>query len=309
MELPSGEERLKYKCSLSVCPNPLCNCRELTLSMNLDKELSSADGPEKATVSFDVDGNKLNVGKTPTGDIPFARRILEHMDESDWKILWQTYYALKRGYAINTPIEDLDFDFNKIYGCDYGAVDGGKMICSDDVFPFSEKLLLEINGKTCVAMPMFCLALDCKCTDAALEIQTPEAHEFYLTVCIDYKKGVFSEYNNSQWHDKDLTKDMLASILLGVYPDLLERLQEKHRRLAKLYKISRAKYFKGGKNKNKWNPDAPFDSLGEPLEDNWNCNDSFDTLAETFIREKSKIGRNDPCPCGSGKKYKKCCLK
>lgn len=22
----------------------------------------------------------------------------------------------------------------------------------------------------------------------------------------------------------------------------------------------------------------------------------------------SKIGRNDPCPCGSGKKYKKCCL-
>ena len=22
---------------------------------------------------------------------------------------------------------------------------------------------------------------------------------------------------------------------------------------------------------------------------------------------KIKIGRNDPCPCGSGKKYKKCC--
>lgn len=24
--------------------------------------------------------------------------------------------------------------------------------------------------------------------------------------------------------------------------------------------------------------------------------------------KKEKIGRNDPCPCGSGKKYKKCCL-
>ncbi|MBK1707338.1 SEC-C metal-binding domain-containing protein [Halochromatium glycolicum] len=21
----------------------------------------------------------------------------------------------------------------------------------------------------------------------------------------------------------------------------------------------------------------------------------------------TKVGRNDPCPCGSGKKYKKCC--
>jgi preprotein translocase subunit SecA len=25
-------------------------------------------------------------------------------------------------------------------------------------------------------------------------------------------------------------------------------------------------------------------------------------------RAKTKVGRNDPCPCGSGKKYKKCCL-
>ncbi len=27
----------------------------------------------------------------------------------------------------------------------------------------------------------------------------------------------------------------------------------------------------------------------------------------TVVREGAKIGRNDPCPCGSGKKYKKCC--
>ncbi len=28
----------------------------------------------------------------------------------------------------------------------------------------------------------------------------------------------------------------------------------------------------------------------------------------TQIREYPKIGRNDECPCGSGKKYKNCCL-
>jgi preprotein translocase subunit SecA len=27
---------------------------------------------------------------------------------------------------------------------------------------------------------------------------------------------------------------------------------------------------------------------------------------ETFIREEKKVGRNEPCPCGSGKKYKQC---
>jgi preprotein translocase subunit SecA len=26
-----------------------------------------------------------------------------------------------------------------------------------------------------------------------------------------------------------------------------------------------------------------------------------------LVREAERVGRNDPCPCGSGKKYKKCC--
>ena len=29
--------------------------------------------------------------------------------------------------------------------------------------------------------------------------------------------------------------------------------------------------------------------------------------SKTVRREQPKIGRNDPCPCGSGKKYKHCC--
>ena len=28
----------------------------------------------------------------------------------------------------------------------------------------------------------------------------------------------------------------------------------------------------------------------------------------TYVRTTPKTGRNDPCPCGSGKKYKRCCL-
>lgn len=28
---------------------------------------------------------------------------------------------------------------------------------------------------------------------------------------------------------------------------------------------------------------------------------------QQVVRAGDKIGRNDPCPCGSGKKYKKCC--
>jgi preprotein translocase subunit SecA len=30
-------------------------------------------------------------------------------------------------------------------------------------------------------------------------------------------------------------------------------------------------------------------------------------FAEAEPRASAKIGRNDPCPCGSGRKYKRCC--
>ena len=34
---------------------------------------------------------------------------------------------------------------------------------------------------------------------------------------------------------------------------------------------------------------------------------TFASSVKPFQRKRPKIGRNEPCPCGSGKKYKKCC--
>lgn len=44
----------------------------------------------------------------------------------------------------------------------------------------------------------------------------------------------------------------------------------------------------------------------EDDEDDWDDEDELG-YSEPYIRQEQKIGRNDPCPCGSGKKYKKCC--
>ncbi len=45
----------------------------------------------------------------------------------------------------------------------------------------------------------------------------------------------------------------------------------------------------------------------ETTEDNfiYSADDSPDS--ETYTRDEPKVGRNDPCPCESGKKYKYCC--
>lgn len=42
-------------------------------------------------------------------------------------------------------------------------------------------------------------------------------------------------------------------------------------------------------------------------EDKWYYYDSSFPKPKTVKREEPKLGRNDPCSCGSGKKFKKCC--
>ena len=43
------------------------------------------------------------------------------------------------------------------------------------------------------------------------------------------------------------------------------------------------------------------DDLSKPYDPEWDGN------RVPYKRDTPKIGRNEPCPCGSGKKYKKCC--
>lgn len=42
-------------------------------------------------------------------------------------------------------------------------------------------------------------------------------------------------------------------------------------------------------------------------EGQWFFYDGHAPQYEQVIRQGTKVGRNDPCPCGSGKKHKKCC--
>jgi len=48
-------------------------------------------------------------------------------------------------------------------------------------------------------------------------------------------------------------------------------------------------------------------SLFRKLHGTWYYVDGRMPKPETVKRQAPKVGRNDPCPCGSGKKYKKCC--
>lgn len=56
-------------------------------------------------------------------------------------------------------------------------------------------------------------------------------------------------------------------------------------------------------------PDDLFDDDNDPLI-GYGGGDYLDDFSATglpYLRPEPKVGRNEPCPCGSGKKFKKCC--
>jgi hypothetical protein len=75
-----------------------------------------------------------------------------------------------------------------------------------------------------------------------------------------------------------------------------------------------SQYISKAKNDKKFKPLSLIDIMIDALKKNLKQHDDEEnifeeeenSLALPAIQEK-KVGRNDPCPCGSGKKYKKCC--
>ena len=55
-----------------------------------------------------------------------------------------------------------------------------------------------------------------------------------------------------------------------------------------------------------WEPSEELDRLTKHMKPAAPVHDALAQYTQAVSRKKT--GRNEPCPCGSGRKYKKCCL-
>jgi preprotein translocase subunit SecA len=85
-----------------------------------------------------------------------------------------------------------------------------------------------------------------------------------------------------------------------MFKDLLDRIKYETIRIIARVKVRQDEDVEAMEHQENKNVTYQHQSAGESSTQN-------DKKVETFVREGEKVGRNDPCPCGSGKKYKKCC--
>ncbi len=115
------------------------------------------------------------------------------------------------------------------------------------------------------------------------------------------------------FYEKDIIDTIIIGPLEKVKIDIKKPINERHKRkIGNIYDIYEQINIWGNKN-NIYSEMDPSE-----WEDNIESESNYDFDLDTTpilrantkpIVNSKKTGRNDPCPCGSGKKYKKCCLK
>ncbi len=260
-----------YSAHLSFCPNPVCTCASVELSLFRDSA-----GKQEASIPdfcFEVDvvkqalySDAKDAGKY---DRVMGQAFVDQLTGDDWQLLWEQYYGYKRQIAAETPDTELNTYFPAAE-----IEESGVMMGFRDILPFDESLAIEVEDRQILLDDQYCVRPGCSCTDSFVTLINEgrsgqgAAEQGFPTIKVDYRAGRWG-VENQGGEDTTLLREVAEEL---ASEQSRARLERRHNRLRSLYLMYKR------------------------------------THRQPQRSSTTKVGRNDPCPCGSGKKYKKCCM-
>ena len=198
----------------------------------------------------------------------FAEMFINKLDEDDFQLLYKLYFSYKNEISEKADLDSIYAHFK------YDEVEAnGLMYSYTDVLPYGNQFYVTIKGEEHIMLDQYCLLPGCACTDAFLDVLiVNEEVKSGETICLakfDYKRKRWSKGDNESYPVSITT---LKRAIEDQIPNFDKQIQERHQKVKTIYAHC----------------------LKRQLPDQ--------------NGQSAAVGRNDPCPCGSGKKYKKCCL-
>ncbi|MBU0999718.1 SEC-C domain-containing protein [Patescibacteria group bacterium] len=264
----------KYECIISACENPVCTCGNVYLElipMQLDDNFKEHSHHRK--IEIDIDKKALgykNQKKIPKEDLEFSKLFLDKLNEDDFQFLYKSHFEYKNKISEKASPDTIDGYF------DYHEIEyNGLMSAYNDILPYGDQFLVTINGEQCIIFDQYCLLPKCSCTDTNLDIisidKLGKKGKELCFVALNYRKKRWKLVDESSF---SISLETVRTAVEEQIPDIYKQMHKRHIKLKAIYAHCKKKNY------------APTQEL-------------------QFL----KASRNDPCPCGSGKKYKKCCLR
>jgi len=266
-----------FNLSLTMCANPLCACRDIFLTAKEQIQEGRAPAKPSGKAEFLLDLGRRALGTDDSKDaasLAFGKDFTASMGDEDWAWFDAWWMDCREAQMSLADLDKLQALFP-----DRVFEDLSCLVGYDEVVTYTGGLSFSFQGKPWVAFDSYCLNPECSCTSAflilvPLEGMGPEAGK--PGTCVD---GFYSYDSNEFQPETELAtgpkSEELISALRAIHPNLVTELQEHHRRLRALLLAELTR-------RTLVSPHGP-------------------------IRNEPSVGRNAPCPCGSGKKFKRCC--
>lgn len=268
----NGSRIEKYRCTLSACNNPVCTCRTVYLELIPLQVEDGKDVLQYPHRKVEIDIAERNIGYRKKNKVP--EDVLEFAELFLGQLDENDFQFLHESHFAykNKISEKAPIDSIDAH-FEYEEIEyDGAMYAYNDVLPYGDQLQFSINEKNCVIFDQYCLLPKCSCSDTILNIFSADQDaEELCAVSLNYRKEQWKLLEKGPF---PLTLNSVRTAIEEQLPTIYKQLFKRHIKLKSIYDSCK---------KRNYTPKQPV--------------------------QLTKVGRNDPCPCGSGKKYKKCCLK
>jgi hypothetical protein len=276
----------------SLCANPDCECGEAFIDLFEDNEAGrSARGRPKLSLRIDVENwQESQSPARPESLDNLARDFLREYPAAE-QAAWKAEVAAKRQTARRLReyrLDPHDVETAKLvpYGdivSEHGSLSSGGA---------SAAFRLEYDGAEYLVDDLYCPNPDCHCGRVHLAFfrrtPSPGADQAVIKECFRAMLTLEGDVDSVKCRDGMRKQANAVLKAWRVGPDFERDLEDFQWRYGKIKEIAERNA----------PPRRPMHSRQDWLE----------PPAEQLSRPP-RAGRNEPCPCGSGKKYKKCCGK
>ena len=266
----------RWDVQLSACDNPLCHCQEVHLQcIPLRTDEEEGGGPDENEVAFPLNAvarTSMDVDDGSDAVPPLAAAVAAELTAADWDVLEDFLVAQKRGGLQAVNLSDLRPVFPPEV-----ASGPDTMVGYAEILPFEAGMGFRHGGLQWVVDEQYCIEPSCTCRAVVLTF-VPISEDG--TSAIDEQ----GEYPVARYDYKDQTVESLQGPPSGwsTPGELVTAVRAKHPQI-----------------------ESTFRHHHEQLRTLFQHH--MKRRGPQQVRKENKVGRNEPCPCGSGKKHKKCC--
>jgi hypothetical protein len=281
-----------FSAAVRVCQSPTCGCGFLTLDCLSLAGAVDTDDKLPLCLQVDVFDRVVKPKENSAADASeLARAVAAELRDADWNLLLWQLHKMKRGQMETVDLATVDAWFPP------EVTEDGAMARYGELFPWAEAWTFESDGERWMVGDEYCVQPGCDCVQVMLVFFRPRVGA--TTAEEDLPEGELDAFFNYKTGEIQLEKvwpgcptQQLIAGLHTAYPGLNKELEKRHCQMQKLGRRLM------GKRRSRFS--NALRKFGEKL--------ANDMAPDSAKAPAPVAGRNEPCPCGSGKKYKKCCM-